>query len=161
MNPGIFVALSFPLIIIALGLYYRHKKEELIHRERLIALEKGVDLPIEQPRPIVPMDPTRRYLLSGLIWLLSGIAVSIFLFALSSTMPHRDFTSLQDRQAKMEALRNLGASDRELRMVLYDEGRHQPEIPIGVGTAGFIPIAIGLAYLIFYFSERKRGGGEQ
>jgi hypothetical protein len=158
MISGAFVALCFPLILVALGLYYRHKKDELTHRERIMALEKGVDLPMEPPRRIHAADPSRRHLLYGLIWLFSGIGLSAFLFTLSATMPHRDETPLAEKTAKIEELRKLGASDRELRQVLlFDQYRREPQIPIGIGLAGAVPIGVGLAYLIFYFAERKRG----
>ena len=140
-------------IIIGTNLFYRHKRAELVHQERMAAIERGIEFPIEAS-PRQPMEPTRRYLLSGMIWLFSGAALAIFLGALSATLPHYVETPIQERQARVEELRKLGAPDWELRSVFYNH--RDPEIPAGLSAAGLIPMGVGLAYLIFYFSERKR-----
>jgi len=151
---GIFFA-AFAACMLATVLYYRHKKAELTHVERMAAIEKGVALPaIEPPRPAP--DPIRRYLLAGMIWLFSGVGLAIFLFALSVTLPKADMNTLQERQAKAEALRHLGASDEELRRVIYEQDRAGARMPVGISTIGLIPMGVGLAYLIFYAAERKR-----
>jgi hypothetical protein len=95
----------------------------------------------------------RRNLLFGMIWLFSGAGLAIFLFALSATVPR---SSLQDRQDAVEALRKLGASDQELRTAFNQRGMETRAIPFGLGTVGFVPMGVGLAYLIFYGVERKR-----
>jgi hypothetical protein len=148
----------FILALTSIGsvLYYRHKKTELIHKERMAAMEKGVAIPVfdQTSSP----DPIRRYLLSGLIWLFSGAALAFFLFTLSATAPKSGGETLQEREAKVEALRKLGASDDELRRVIYEQGRlnERDRIPMGLGTVGFIPMGVGIAYLIFFSVERKR-----
>jgi hypothetical protein len=150
---GVFIFGGLIAIIVGTNLFYRHKRAELVHQERMAAIERGVEFPIDVT-PRNPMDPIRRYLLSGMIWLFSGAALAVFLVALSATLPHHPAASIQERQARIEELRKLGAPDFELRSVFYD--RRDPEIPVGLSTVGLIPMGVGLAYLIFYFSERKR-----
>jgi hypothetical protein len=145
----------FVTCIVGLILYYRHKRAELIHQERMTAMEKGVALPVFEPA-VRAMDPVRRHLLFGMIWLFSGAGLAIFLFALSVTIPR---PSLNEPQARIEALRRLGASDEELRSVINEQSRANQGLPIGFGTVGFIPMGVGLAYMIFYATERKRYAG--
>jgi hypothetical protein len=151
---GIYFA-AFAACMLGTVLYYRHKKTELMHVERMAAIEKGVAIPAMEPVRPAP-DPIRRYLLAGMVWLFSGAGLVIFLFALSVTQPKSDMNALQDRQAKVEALRHLGASDEELRRVINQQERVGDRMPIGISTIGFIPMGVGLAYLIFYSAERKR-----
>lgn len=69
------------LAMLAVVLYYRQRtqKTELRHRERLAALEKGIELPPDpEPEPRRP-----RYLLRGLVWLFTGIAIFVFLGAVA------------------------------------------------------------------------------
>jgi hypothetical protein len=152
---GFMLLFAFLTCITGSTLYYRHKRAELVHRERMAAMEKGVALPVFEPATR-SIDPMRRNLLFGMIWLFSGAGLAIFLFVFSVTAPQADAVSLQERQAKAETLRKLGASDDELRRVIYNDGRHGPVVPIGLGTVGFVPMGVGLAYLIFYAVERKR-----
>ena len=89
------MALLIPILAIVLGigfgmlgfyLHYRNRKEihELLHKERMAAIEKGLDVPPlpealfgEDPRP---QDP-RRYLLKGLVWLFVGAGLIVALYA--------------------------------------------------------------------------------
>ncbi len=51
------------------------------HKERLAAIDKGLELPPETPDP--ELDPSHRrprYLLRGLVWLFSGLALGTFLY---------------------------------------------------------------------------------
>ena len=88
------VALSIPIIAIALGmalamqrswLDYKKKKEvfELHHRERMAAIEKGLEVPAlpaelftNSMTPMKQRDPLR----SGLIWTLVGAALATAMF---------------------------------------------------------------------------------
>ena len=94
------IAIMIPIVAIVMGvgigmltvfLDYRKKREmfALHHKERLAAIEKGMDVP-----PLPPeffQDPRRRprsqsdYLRRGLIMLLLGVAITI---ALYSAAPH-------------------------------------------------------------------------
>lgn len=92
------IAVMVPIVAIVMGvgigmltvfLDYRKKREmfALHHKERLAAIEKGMDVP-----PLPPeffQDPRRRprtpsdYLRRGLIMLLLGIAITVALYSAS------------------------------------------------------------------------------
>jgi hypothetical protein len=93
-DPEGLVAISIPIVAIVFGLSlamlrswldYRKKKElfELHHRERMAAIDKGLEVP---PLPSElfagPIDAPRKRdpLRSGLIWTLVGVAVSVAWF---------------------------------------------------------------------------------
>ena len=60
--------------------WLRHQKRTLIHRERLAAIEKGVDLlPLDQELQRSSWNIQRTLLLAGLIWLSLGICVYVTL----------------------------------------------------------------------------------
>lgn len=62
--------------------WLRHQKRTLIHRERLAAIEKGVDLPpLDQEQRRSTWNVQRTLLLAGLIWLSVGICVYVTLSA--------------------------------------------------------------------------------
>jgi hypothetical protein len=112
MNEAIF-GMMIPIIAIVMGIsagivgiVSRHRqllqRVDLRHKERLAAMEKGLELPPE----VADVDVRRpRYLLRGLVWSLAG-AGAFF------------------------ALRAVAGSDESM--------------------LACVPIAIGLAYLIFY-----------
>ena len=90
MNPEV-VATFIPITaiigaiaLIALLAYFRHRATELRHRERVAAMEKGIELP---PEPVLGRHA---YLLRGLVWLFTGIALSIFLTAFAVADRDRD-----------------------------------------------------------------------
>ena len=90
---------------------YRRNVQELEqrHRERMAAIDKGLDLP---PEPVTPPAVTPpRYLLRGLVWLGVGLAI-VF------------------------GARELLDSD--------------------AASFGWIPVAVGVAYLIFYMVEGRK-----
>src|SRR5215469_6177045 len=63
--------------------WLRHERRTLIHRERLAAIEKGVDLPaVEQEVKRSSWNVQRTLLLAGLIWLSLGAGVFVTISAL-------------------------------------------------------------------------------
>lgn len=90
MGPEI-VALIIPISAIVLGIgaaivgiVSRHRqllqRTDLRHKERMAAIEKGIDLPPDPPE----MDIRRpRFLLKGLVWSFTGAAVYAALDALA------------------------------------------------------------------------------
>jgi hypothetical protein len=63
--------------------WLRHKRRALIHRERLAAIEKGVDLPsVEQEMKRSAWNVQRTLLLAGLIWISLGLSAFVTLSAL-------------------------------------------------------------------------------
>jgi hypothetical protein len=134
--------------VIIFFLYNRFNRRELEHKEKLAALEKGVDLPVVSSAPWTP----RTYLLHGMIWLFAGIASLVALSAVASTS-RRQYPAEMTVRAATEA-REHGATPEEIQMIL--RGREEEGLPIGVGALGLIPIAVGLAYLLFYRVESRK-----
>lgn len=146
-----FGVLSTAVIICALA--FRHRRRELQHRERLAAIEKGAPLPaltdIEQRAPWTP----RVYLLRGMMWLFSGIGLTVFLAGLSaSTFRMR---SAEERVSAAQRLKDLGATEEQVRDVQNDRIPRRDLAP-GFSLIGLVPIGVGLAYLLSYRAENKK-----
>jgi hypothetical protein len=63
--------------------WLRHQKRTLIHRERLAAIEKGVELPpLDQEQKRSSWNVQRTLLLAGLIWLSVGVCAYVTLSVL-------------------------------------------------------------------------------
>src|SRR5436305_12669854 len=76
--PIVSVAMSLGALIIWIVVWYRRRMHEIDcrHKERMAAIEKGLELPPESlPQP-AQMPPRSRYLLRGLIRLGVGLALS-------------------------------------------------------------------------------------
>ena len=113
------IAVSIPIIAILMGvgtvivgIISRHRqllqRVDLRHKERLAAMEKGLELPPET----MDTDVRRpRFLLRGLIWTFVGTAAYF-------------------------ALRGLAGTDESM--------------------LALIPLAVGLAYLIYYFVQGRK-----
>lgn len=72
---GIVASFGLPLLLVALVLYYRHRKELLTHETIARLVEKGLPVPPEL------VDPPRRAqagLRAGLVLLALGIALAFF-----------------------------------------------------------------------------------
>ena len=110
--PILSVAVSFGALIVFIVVWYRRRIHEVDcrHKERMAAIEKGLELPPESLPQTEPVPPRSRYLLRGLIWLGVGLAITF-------------------------------------------GGHDWLQAPIG--GAGWIPVAVGVAYLIFYFVEGR------
>ena len=68
--------------------YLQHHRRILVHRERVVAIEKGVDLPIvEQETKRSNFNIQRLLLLSGLIWIALGIGAYAVLSVVLSFPP--------------------------------------------------------------------------
>ncbi len=110
--PILAVTLSLTAAIVFIVATHRRKVHELEqrHKERMAAIDKGLDLPIE---PIKLSEPASRprYLLRGLVWFGVGLALV------------------------------FGARD-----ILEEHA----------WSFGWIPVAVGAAYLIFYFVEGRQ-----
>ena len=81
------VAVFIPIVAIVMGigvamlaLYFRHRQRDMIARERLAAIEKGIDPP-PVPEGFLEEKPTQHrsgtYLLKGLIWLFVGVGILV------------------------------------------------------------------------------------
>jgi uncharacterized membrane protein HdeD (DUF308 family) len=110
--PIIAITLTMTVAVVFIVAWYRRSAQELDqrHKERMAAIDRGLDLPLDPVRP--PGTPSRqRYLLRGLVWLFVGLAIV------------------------------FGA---------------RTAIDVEAASLGWIPVAIGAAYLIFYFVEGRR-----
>jgi hypothetical protein len=139
--------------VISWSLLLRYRRRELQHKERLLALEKGAPPPaltdVESRAPWTP----RLYLLRGLIWLFTGIGLTVFLVgvAITTNRPR----SAAERIREAQVLKNFqGATEEQVRQV-QDDMTAREGLPIGFALVGLIPIGVGLAYLIFYSREGK------
>jgi hypothetical protein len=107
------LSLSLAIVFVVMRTVRQKHQVELRHKERMAAIDKGLDLPPDST-PVEPVSRPR-YLLRGLVWLGVGLAIV------------------------------FGAGP------VVDEAMH----------LGWIPVAIGLAYLIFYVVEgRKEAAGK-
>lgn len=145
-----------PILILAAALatpcyafYLRYKQRELAHRERMLAIEKGVAVPDLangdwKPRPAAL--GLQQYLLRGLIWLFLGLSIIVFLLAIAlSWFPERI------PPAQLQAMRQ----NKELVIT----PRRERGMPLGMALFGLIPAGVGAAYLITYSVERKNRTG--
>ena len=157
MGPDIIILLMVlsAAAIIVWALFLRYKRQEMRHKERMTALEKGAELPAEPPeKPPVPWSP-RVYLLRGLIWLFTGAGLSAFLLGLSLTIvshPER----FEDRLWRATNLRHNSATEEEIKQYLsqsQNPDAARQEFPAGFALIGLIPMGVGLAYLIYYRGE--------
>jgi len=121
-------AFMVPIGIVAVTSYFGHRRLELVHRERMIALEKGLVPPGELPD--LEKEERRRkaeeegqktppdYLKTGLFWLCPGAGLVIFsLVFLTDVHP----------------------------------GIRLPILGVSIALAG-----VGAAYLAIYFVEQER-----
>src|ERR1039457_3793811 len=95
------VCMVAAMVVVVMVLYLRHRNLQMLHQERMAALEKGVPVPIA--RTLAPWSP-RVYLLRGLICSASGLAILICLLGLAVS---------SHRPASAESLEIGRASCRE------------------------------------------------
>lgn len=73
-----------PICIVGITSYFSHKRLELVHRERLAAIEKGMmppgrlTDPQEEKHEEEGPKPAPNYLGRGLFWLCPGVGVVVF-----------------------------------------------------------------------------------
>ncbi len=139
----------FGFTAVAFGLALRFRARELEHKQVLAAMEKGVVPPVSQSPPWTP----RTYLLHGMIWLFAGLASFAALTAIAVTSRRQQ--PWESRIAEVNDARFRGATPEEIQILLKSP-RMEEGLPIGLGFLGFIPIGVGLAYLIFYRVESKK-----
>jgi len=110
---------------IAFRNWLHHDKRRMIHRERMAALEKGVELPaVEQETERQSWNVQRFLLLAGWSWIFIGIgafiAISLVLAGVAPGDPPRDLP------------------------------------PRGSQYGALIPMGIGAAHLITYWTGERR-----
>ncbi|HTT64246.1 MAG TPA: hypothetical protein VMG35_20485 [Bryobacteraceae bacterium] len=153
--PTIFavIVLLGALALLLLLLNLRHRKEQMLHQERMAALEKGVAVP--EGREPAPWSP-RVYLLRGLIWTFGGAAVVICLLGLAAAS-RRPPSAESLAWSAQNVSRALDIPlDQARQIVEKDRAAHEQGMPAGVALLGLIPLGVGLAYLVFYYSDPAR-----
>ena len=124
----------------AFNLWLRHQRRLIVHRERLAALEKGIELPaLSLDTRANAWNVQRVLLLAGLCWIAIGLTTFAILEQLISYAP-----PLPPLDADIQWFRVPPVSF----------------IPRGAQTFGLLPLGLGIAHLIVYFVERskQRGG---
>ena len=116
----------------AFHVWIRHQRRQMLSRERIAAMEKGIELP-----PLVEdvqrsdWNVQRILLLAGLCWISLGIGALIVMEAILSNLPTTE-----------EAIA------RDMAWVVA--------IPDGLRVIGVVPLLIGIAHLIVYAVGRKK-----
>jgi hypothetical protein len=131
------------------ALYMRFRRRELQHKERMAAIEKGVPLPDLTDIEAGP----RIYLLRGMIWLLSGLTLSVFLLVLSATTQFPK--SAEQRFREANTIARLGGTAEQIQQAQNDTGPREL-LPYAVSLIGLVPVGVGVAYLIFHRVETAR-----
>ena len=85
-----FFLLLFLVGLWAFGQFFRYRRRALLHKERLLAMEKGIDLPVDPA--LTPGLPPQVCLLRGLLWLFAGIAWIVCLLGIAALLRDYDRT---------------------------------------------------------------------
>jgi hypothetical protein len=140
MNNGhflIFVAIVAVAVAYLFQLWARHQRRLMIHRERLAALEKGMELPpVEHEIQRGSWNVQRLLLLAGLCWISVGVALFMALNELAFEPP-------------LQFPWGVDAGG-----VSWFEVQVRP----GMRSLGLAPIGIGVAHIVVFFVGRRREG---
>jgi hypothetical protein len=131
--------------------YLRHRKQVMLHEERMAALDKGSAIPLG-PEP-APWSP-RAYLLRGLIWSFGGAALIVCLLGIALSTHDRQSPEYNSYRARIVS-RNLEIPLDQARQIV-EKDQADRGLPAGVALLGVVPLAVGLAYLVFYFTDDSR-----
>jgi hypothetical protein len=102
--------------------WLRHQRRTLIHRERLAALDKGVELPpLEQEQKRSSWNVQRTLLLAGLVWLSLGVGVFVTLSAIIASPANAKLEVPPGVQYIGLALAAIGVS----HLVVYAVGKRK------------------------------------
>jgi len=147
------------LAVVMWVLWLRHRNQQLEHQERMSALEKGTAV-VPAGRRSAPWSP-RVYLLRGLMWSFTGAALIIALLGISasSRRPHQPMTGEWTAMEARHVSQQLDIPiDQARDIVNKDEATRAGQIegmPATVALLGLIPLAVGLAYLVFYYTGQS------
>jgi hypothetical protein len=146
------VGVVFPVFgLILAALLMRNRQQYLLHQERMSALEKGTAIPLG-PEP-APWSP-RAYLLRGLIWSFSGAALIVCLLGIAWST-QRPTSAVDVSYRARDLSRNLDIPLDQARRIV-EKDQIEPGMPAGAALLGVVPLAVGLAYLVFYFTDESR-----
>lgn len=145
------------LILVLALLWIRHRTQRMRHEERLLAIEKG-NLPAAQA--LAPWSP-RVYLLRGLIWTLGGAALTIALVgaAMTARTQHHVSAELRATWARQVSEKLQIPIDQARQIVDKDDAEraaNDSAVPLAFAAFGIVPMAVGVAYLVFYYNDPSR-----
>lgn len=80
---AILMVFGCPTLVVIAALLFRYRSLQMRHGERLTAMEKGIDLATLSLSDAFQIQTYRVYLLRGLIWLLTGLAIGLCLLVLT------------------------------------------------------------------------------
>lgn len=147
-----FFLLSMLLVVMA-ALVARHQKQQMLHQERMAALEKGTAIPLG--RDPAPWSP-RVYLLRGLIWTFTGAALVIALLGIAWASQRPMSAETAAYQARSLSQNLEIPLEQARKLVEKDQAAQTHGMPAPVALLGLIPLAVGLAYLVFYYTDDSR-----
>ena len=117
-------------------LWARHQRRFMIHRERMAAIEKGMEPPIvEQDIQRGSSNVQRLLLLAGLCWLSVGVALFMTI----------------DELAGGELFLPIGVDGSGFTWASV-------HVRAGFRPLALAPIGIGLSHIVVYFVGRRRDG---
>jgi hypothetical protein len=141
VDPGGFIIIIVILAVAATYIFQmwaRHQRRLMIHRERLAAIEKGIELPpLEREIQRSGWNVQRLLLLAGLVWISLGLAA-------------------------FPLLNRLGGQAITLPWGYDQVGPVWAKVPIpqGLEWIGLALVGIGASHLITYVVGRQRGSEE-
>lgn len=131
----VMVVMAF--LVVAIWIAGVHNWRNMEIRERIARIEKGLEVP-----PIEAAGAPN-YLLRGLQWTLASIALTIVMLTAHAEL--REKHLVHDERVVDGKLVSIPLRFEE-----------RPAIPRAATQLGLIPGAIGIAYLIYYWTQRKR-----
>lgn len=139
------------LMIVLVALYSRYRNLQFFHQERMTAIEKGTPAPVGHM--LAPWSP-RVYLLRGLLWSFAGVALIISLIGIAAST-HRPESAESILWRANSMARSLNISPDEAKQIAEKDAR-QNGMPTSLCLLGLIPVGVGLAYLVFYYTGDKQ-----
>jgi hypothetical protein len=134
----ILFAIAAMLVSHGLQIWTRHARRQMVHKERLAAMEKGIDVPplVEQELQRGSGNVQRLMLLAGLVWVSIGVATFATLLSL----------------AGQPAFHLPWGREWTTGHPIWVEVR----IRNGMEWIGLAPIGIGLSHLFVYHVGKRK-----
>lgn len=148
MSGGDLLLIASCLFVAVTGGYLRYRLERMKHIERLALIDKG----------LTPPEPTvnpRRLLRNGVLLLFTGFALSLFLLVTSESTSER--MNLEEIHWRLKGHREQGMPEEWVKRLEEEYGHtSRYKVPQQTSIVGFIPAAVGIAYLLLYWLERPK-----
>lgn len=116
------------IAFVAFNQWLRQQRRVMVHRERLAALEKGIELPpLEQAERRASWNIERVLLLAGISWISIGVTAFVVIHSV------------------------IGQS-----LMQINNAAELTPVPAGLEWIGLAPIGIGVAHLAAYVAGKKK-----